>query len=137
MSVCHLVFGRGGHHCCVGLVGTVIAPLLALVLWASPWTPANTALEATLTALVAVDVAQTINCMHSTAFSCREENPLVGPRPTDFRLVMYGFWAVVGHATIAYFLPRPWREVWQMVIVGIESDVVIQNQMTFGLSLRW
>jgi hypothetical protein len=117
------------------------AAFFTFLLWASAsapgWNWGNTALELTLDAAIAVDVAQTINCMHSTTFRCTEENPFVGKRPDDFRLVMWGFWAAVGHGVIAYFLPRPWREVWQMVILNIEVFTVVHNQFTFGLGGTW
>ncbi len=95
------------------------------------WTATDTALQASFTALVAIDWLQTRVALREPRFV--ETNPLLGARPSAVRLNLATLGAVVAHAGIARLLPQPYRRIWQSIGIGIEVAVVAQN---FSVGVR-
>lgn len=91
------------------------------------WTWHDTALEATYFAVQAVDWMQT------RAFLARgslETNPILGERPTRGELLAYNLVTLSLHAVVSYALPKPYREIWQVASIGVESWQVGSNVRT-------
>jgi len=105
------------------------APARAL----DPWTWQDTAWEATFISLVLIDVGETRALMDGRH---HELNPIVGPHPSESRLVGLAFAGVVTHAGVAYLLPHGWRRGWQAIGIGIEVAAVGHNA-TLGLRLSY
>jgi hypothetical protein len=91
------------------------------------WTWHDTALEATYFAVQAVDWMQTRSFL---ARGSLETNPILGERPTRAELLAYNAVTLTLHAAVAYALPKPYREVWQVVSIGVESWQVGSNIRT-------
>ncbi len=88
------------------------------------WTIADTALEASFAAAVAVDWAQTRWALDN---GHRELNPLLGPEPSAARLNMLVLAAAAGHAAVSLALPRPYRRWWQSMTLIVELGAVGHN----------
>ena len=94
-----------------------------------PWTREQVVLQGIFTALLYVDVRQTM-----TGAGLRELNPLLGSRPTDTEIVRYFTAAALLHGAVSAVLPSSLRTRWQYVWIGIESHVVWYNWQ-LGLTL--
>ena len=104
---------------------TAHAWLLSALLGAPAWTGANTALTAAVAAEAVYDVLSTRYCLtevqgHAGHY-CREQNPLLGQHPGALRLYGSATAGLVAFGLVSYFLPHPWREVFQFMTLGIET----------------
>ena len=88
------------------------------------WRWHDTALELVFAGVTTVDMLQTLSFRRC---GIREANPVLGRDPNQFRVVGGISLAVLGHAAIAYVLPRPWRTIWQTMWLGVEVDAVGHN----------
>jgi hypothetical protein len=96
----------------------------------APWTTADTVFETAVAASVALDLAQTSALLHRGGM--HETNPILGRRPSDGSLMLYGGACAVLHAGIARLLPYPYRRVWQVAWVGIEAVQIRDNWQASG-----
>ena len=106
------------------------ALLLALALVASTaraaeWTPADTHRELAFTGLLLLDTLQTHNISHVPTY--QEENPILGPHPSNAAVNRYMLGCAVGHYVISRMLPEKDRRYWQWLTIGIEGGVVAHN----------
>lgn len=103
-----------------------------------PWTTGDTVRQGIVTALLIVDWSQTHymathNCpsaMPNCYVTFREDGnarAFVGSHPSVGQINNYFALAAVGHAAISYMLPRGWRDGWQYVWIGIETQTVRTN----------
>lgn len=114
------------------MTALVLAACLSLP---APWTTADTAREAALVAVAAVDVGQT---RWGQEHGHVEVNPVLGRHPSPARLRLTVLGALLGHAVVAYLLPRPWRLVWQLVPLELDLMAVGGNMITqAGLHWEW
>jgi hypothetical protein len=122
------------------LRAAAIWPVLGLALLAvepayavdRDWTWHDTALEVTYAAV------QTVDWMQTRAFLAQgrlETNPILGSRPTRAQLLAYNLVTLTLHAAVSYALPRPYREIWQVVSIGVEAWQVGSNVRTQGTLL--
>jgi len=96
------------------------------------WTKTDTILELTFVALTTVD------CMQTSWFRARgfvEENPLLGPTPSQRDIDIGIGAAVLGHLMVAAALPKPYRSAWQGMGIGVEISAVTWNK-SLGVSLK-
>jgi hypothetical protein len=91
------------------------------------WTWHDTVLEATYFGVQAVDWMQTRNFL---ARGDLETNPILGSRPSRGALLGYNLVTLTLHAAISYALPKPYREIWQVVSIGVEGWQVGSNVRT-------
>lgn len=125
--------------------------LLALVTFAAraeDWTREDTYRQAALTTLLIADWAQSrwaikhnekTNYCASGSSPCtlyEEDNPLLGKHPSVGKANNLIAASIVGHAAIAYLLPRGWREGWQYVWIGVEANAVFRNRAV-GVKLEF
>ena len=100
------------------------------------WTTTNTAMEVSLLALGIIDVTQTIKFLDMShtdpEWACEERNPVLGPHPSRRRLWGTFAYSIAVHAIVAAALPHPYRDVWQGVVLGIESANVATNAYFVG-----
>lgn len=129
-----------------------LAPILLLLATSvahagDDWTREDTHRQAALTALFVVDWAQTRwSIKHNEEFPCeknaqpcgfyKEQNPFLGEHPNIGKVNNLIGASIIGHAAIAYMLPRGWREGWQYVWIGIEINAVYYNHSA-GIKLKF
>jgi hypothetical protein len=74
--------------------------------------------------LIVVDTLQTTSF---TRRGVREMNPLLGHHPNSARIRSAFVIGSAGWWLGSYVLPKPWRTVFQSIVVGAESYVVFSN----------
>ncbi|MGZ6124782.1 MAG: hypothetical protein ACXWLR_07470 [Myxococcales bacterium] len=111
--------------------GGVRADVLSREYWLSPkWEPpaaSETALLVGAEALIVVDALQTLDVKNHP--DLHEMNALLGPHPTDARILGMSAAAMVGTAVAWYLLPEPWRNVLTGGIVAYEVPNTVKNAM--------
>jgi hypothetical protein len=98
----------------------------------SRWTATDTVLQLTTTALIVMDWNQTRHCLSSP--TCQELNPILGRRPSQGAVATYAIGSALACAGISYALPRPWRNMWQTLTIGVEGHAVYRH-LRVGLSI--
>jgi hypothetical protein len=94
------------------------------------WTNLDTALEASVVAVAAVDLWQTRSFLRYPQYE--EANPLLGPRPGGARLYASVGAVLLVHALIAYALPAAWRHAWQISALALETTNDVHNAVLVG-----
>ncbi len=128
----------------------MVAPALALIsalTLGSPepldlrrWTAADTALQATFLLVTAVDWAQTRSAhvgYEGPDYPYEETNPFLGKHPSALRIDSMIAASMVGHTLVAYLLPKPYRTLWQLGWITVESATVVKNHYSAGVRIRW
>lgn len=100
------------------------------------WTTADSVRQGVFTGLTMIDWAQTRYIAKHSPVEVQEGNPILGKTPSLGRVNNYFAVSIVGHAAISYVLPRPWREGWQYVWIGIEGERIHHNY-AMGVKLSW
>lgn len=104
-------------------------------LWFTPFTWYDYSLEATFLGVTSMDWSQTQE-IATHPMEYRELNPVLGSHPSVGAVNLYFPSAMALHALIAYALPKPYREIWQSVWIGVESYTVINNA-SIGLKIHF
>jgi hypothetical protein len=86
------------------------------------WTARDAALETTGLTLLAADYAQTQQITRDP-HGPGEANKIIGVVGAEAYFV--GF--TVAHMAVSRALPKPWRTVWQSVVIGAEIEAVSIN----------
>jgi hypothetical protein len=87
-----------------------------------------------LTVEAVFDVMSTRYCLKNK--TCVEGNPLLGQHPSAFKIWTMAGLGVIGYALIAYTFPGDLRKLWEVMVVSIETQVIVQNirmDKTFGI----
>ncbi len=108
---------------------------LADEVWFTPFSWYDYALEATYFGVTSMDWSQTQQIANDPAHY-HEMNPLLGQHPSLANVNVLIPSAMALHALIAYALPKPFREVWQMAWIGVETYCVVNN-VSIGLRVRF
>jgi hypothetical protein len=108
------------------VIHVVVLASLAACVPGRGWSRANTALEATFLAELAVDGAQTEAWILP---GCTETNPIVGRCGERVPVPLYLAGAAVLHVAVAWLLPGRARDAWQAITIGVEGHVVLQNAL--------
>jgi hypothetical protein len=75
--------------------------------------------------LVAVDILQTLDM--NRRGNGIERNPLLGPHPSDARIIALGITGGLGTAALWYSLPHEWRWLVPCLLIGAEAAVIYGN----------
>lgn len=120
--------------------------LVAALLWifAAPtnargddWTRGDTAMEAAVITVIAVDWMQTSNFANRPD-EFYEMNPILGSFPSQTRINLTIGATMIAHAVIARALPQPYRRAFQAITIAMELGATSNNAMNgVGLSLPW
>lgn len=110
-------------------------PVQAGEIWFTPFTWYDYALETTYFGVTSMDWSQTQQIANNPTHYY-ETNPFLGRHPSLANVNILIPSAMAIHAIIAYALPKPFREVWQMAWIGVESDMV-QHNASIGLKIKF
>lgn len=94
---------------------------------ADEWTRRDTAIQAFSIALRVVDWSQTRYIAKHPEKYYERVNWILPEHPSTKQVDLYFASAIIGEAVITYFLPRPWREVFQGIQIGSSSSCVMMN----------
>ncbi len=96
------------------------------------WSRTDTAVEASIGALMVADYLQT----RQIVVDGMESNPVMGERGERMPPAVYFPAAAVAHLATARCLPRPWREVFQGVTIGWQL-YAIRDNWSAGYEVGW
>jgi hypothetical protein len=103
----------------------VIVLLLTGCTFGENWTRGDTYREVAWGAIHAVDWAQTRQIAQNPEY--HETNPILGSHPSVGSVDLYMASALVIHPVISAVLPKPYRDVWQYLSIGVSGACVINN----------
>ena len=99
------------------------------------WDTEDYALEVTWEVLHGMDWMTTRQiAKHPEAY--HEMNPILGGHPHVSDVDMYMLGTALIHPIIANYLPKPYREVFQMISITVSGTCVLNN-ISVGLEVRW
>jgi hypothetical protein len=128
------------------MTSILLAAMLSITLpEPAPWTTTDTHFQLALVALGLADVMQTRYFLDMRylpdgreILPIEEQNPLLGKHPSGPMLYTALAGVLIGHFVIARALPQPWRRIWQVSAIGIETCVVGWNTYNIGsFSIKW
>lgn len=90
------------------------------------WTAKDTMFEAWNVGLQVIDWGQTKNIVNNPDLYY-EGNSFLGKHPSHAEVDRFFLVTIVGHGVVSYLLPRDYREVWQLVTVGMHIGNVKRN----------
>ena len=108
---------------------------LADEVWFTPFSWYDYALETTFIGVTSMDWSQTQQ-IATHPHEYYETNFILGRHPSLNTVNIYFPSAMALHALVAYALPKPWREVWQTMWIGVETYTVYTNE-TIGLRIKF
>jgi len=108
--------------------------LVSIPAVADEWTTGDTYREATYLSLLAVDWAQTRDCLRRPG--CYEENTLLGAHPKQSSLDAYVVLEGLAHIAIAKMLPEKYRAPFQYITIGMEGNATFRN-LSLGSSIKF
>lgn len=92
------------------------------------WTRADSYREAAYLALHVADWGQTLDIAdHPGEFY--ERNPVLGRHPSRGEVNRWFLLTGLLHPVVSYVLPKPYREAWQYVTIGLEIYCVGSNYL--------
>lgn len=112
------------------VMATAMGPGFCL---ASDWTSEDAVLESTFMALLAVDVAQTLEGIERHDEGYHETNLILGSHPSREEVIAYALASAAGHWIITDWLTTS-RGLWLRGTVALEA-VVIYHNWQIGLNL--
>lgn len=90
------------------------------------WTGEDTAREVVYLGFHVVDWGQTLDIAdHPDRW--HENNAVLGSHPSRGEVNRYFALTALLHPVVSYLLPRPYREVWQYVTIGVELGATVNN----------
>jgi hypothetical protein len=97
------------------------------ICFAGDWTTTDTAWQAAYTTVLVADCAQTRYGI-SNQSRYYETNNYLPKYPSKGMVDNVCLVTGISHAIVSYFLPQPWRRVWQVGAFAIEINVVAHNK---------
>jgi hypothetical protein len=91
--------------------------------------PSTTVLLIAAETSLMVDMLQTSSAIHA---GLRESNPLLGPHPSDTKLLAYFSGCMLATAGITYLLPDDLRVFAPVLVLALEVPQIAQNA-----TVRW
>ena len=115
----------------------LMSPSVALAdeIWFTPFSWYDYALETTFIGVTSMDWSQTQQIV-AHPHEYYETNFILGRHPSLSTVNIYFPSAMALHALVAYALPKPWREVWQTMWIGVETYTVYTNA-SIGLRIKF
>jgi hypothetical protein len=92
----------------------------------SKWTTLDTILQSTYAFTLIADWAQTRQICKFD--NLQESNPIMGRNPSNKTINIFFVGNFLIHTTISYFLPKPYRTVWQAYFIGVEKEAIEHNK---------
>ena len=89
------------------------------------WETSDTLLQGAGLVLLTVDAFQTSKIRDDP--NAYERNPILGEQPDGTAVATYFISSAIIHTAIAWWLNRPWRELWQFGLIGLEGACVVNN----------
>jgi len=119
------------------LLGVVLGGLIVptRLACAADWSTGDTVREVIAEGLIATDFAQT-RTIAANPQQWSELNPLLGSHPSVGKVNLLAVGVLIAHPVISYLLPRPYREVFQYVTIGVEATAVSHNYQ-IGIHTSW
>lgn len=102
----------------------------------APWTRRDSLVEASYQVLHFTDMSQSLTISRNRDRYC-ELNPILGHHPNSEAVYSYFVLTAIGHAALGYFLPRPYREFWQGITIGIEAETIYRNGINYKIGFSW
>lgn len=99
--------------------------LVPMSLWAwkpDKWEAEDTLLQGIFITFLILDCNQTYYRQ-----GYKEENIILGEYPSNKKVNLYFISYGILHTGIAYILPKPYRNYWQLLCIGVESNTVYYN----------
>lgn len=104
----------------------LIILLMAFPVYATDeWTRKDTAYQGAFLTLMAADYLQTKEIARNPRY--HESNPILGRNPSQNDVDIYFLATTLLHTSIAYYLPKEYRRIWQCFWIGIETGCVRHN----------
>ncbi len=103
--------------------------------WAAPKAP-DVAMLAAAETLIVLDVLQTLDLKRHPELVFGELNPLLGPHPSDERILLMGAAGAFFTAGLWYAVPPEGRWVVPSVVMVLETFVIVGNARA-GLTIRF
>lgn len=101
-----------------------------------PWTLQDTILQGAFTAVTVIDWLQTRQVAKNPS-RYEENNKFLGKHPTMREVNSYFVFYIISHAGVSYFLPKPYRAIWQSFYIGMEFDAVQSNYGYVGFGIKF
>lgn len=101
------------------------------------WKSHNTVLQATATALIVADWAQTRQFVHNqpgTGQPYEKVNPFLRHNPDIVDIYFPA--CIILNAAVAYVLPEPYRTVWQSGSIVFEA-VIVERNHSLGVKIKF
>ena len=86
---------------------------------ADKWTPTDISMEAASVALTVIDWGQTLDISNQPG-RIKETNCILGNRPRRGEINAYFPAVMLIHGVVSHYLPKPYRNIWQAVTIGVE-----------------
>ena len=108
-----------------------IVPLLLLALMlsvpanADEWTREDTTYQAALMVLKGIDWLQTKEIVRNSNYY--EINPIMGKYPSQNTVDLYFACSAIGQTVLAYYLPKKYRRICQIIFIGNQFGCVWHN----------
>lgn len=110
----------------------ILALLLALVITGcagtgkrAKWETSDTLLQGAGLVLLTIDAFQTAETRNQPGVY--ERNPILGEQPDGTAVATYFISSAIIHTAIAWLLDKPWRQLWQFGLIGVEGACVVNN----------
>lgn len=97
------------------------------------WTKKHTAYQILFTAITVIDWGQTLH-ISKRPDRYRETNEILGSHPSRNKVNTLIPLGIVTHTTISFLLPPTYREIWQLIWIGIEIQAV-QSNFSIGVKI--
>lgn len=108
----------------------IIILIMSFPIYASDWDTQDTILQTAFIGTLSIDAWQTYTFLYTGDYRERgfqEGNPIFGNHPSKQKFFfLNGIW-IIFHTTIAYLLPNPIRNIWQIVWIGDEIFCIYHN----------
>lgn len=105
------------------------------------WTAGDTALQMIFLTELDIDRAQSVYAFSPAHKNEHEEVGLLrivaGKHPTPRQVNFWCATSAIAHTAIAYYLPKPYRTIWQSFWIGVEVDVIHSTTVDAGISIRF
>jgi hypothetical protein len=100
------------------------------------WQTHNTVMEVGFGSLLLVDMLQTdYHAKHQPVnqynLKMVEGNPILGLTPSTTKLVMYNTSVMLIHMAVAYYIPDPYKDIFQSCTIGVEVACIFNNYNSY------
>jgi ABC-type sugar transport system substrate-binding protein len=102
--------------------------------WCAGWDSADTGMASVFAAALTSDIVTTRRALDKDK---REGNPWMSEHPSDAELLLATSVGLAAYLTGACVLPKPQREWWGALWIGVEAHAAYRNALVIGLIGRF